>query len=551
MIQFFREHNTARKTILWILIALFCIGLGLNNTKSQSSYVGNRLLNYSLINRQIEALSKQNPHIPATQIQSHVINEHIAQIKLATKLEQQGLKPSTSKAKALLKEQFQDKDSLLKHCKQTKTSVDNILTQVSDQQTLSEFQHILTSSAIHTTQDTRMNNHLFSQKRSAIHIDLSIISQEPGEDEYKSLYVAHKNSLVHPETYSLSKIDITPETLNLTPPSATELKLFFQKNKTDYAEQNIQFETITYTPSRTAKKLNIDLPDQIVGAVTQFNDEHHKTSMKHDNYSLNASSIPENRLIALNGMGPNKYKVIYEGESLVIIKHKKTIEVDSVAESKKDALLSDCTREKHQKEMLTATKQIAEYAYTHPESIQDLSKAFNLPIKTFNTSKIDESLNKLLRDPDVSTKRYISDLAETDSTHYYIIQVSDYTAPKTKTLKESLPELREIYNKTVLVPKVAYQLQQTKSYEEIDSICAQYGLRANQIVHENISDQLSAEVFQLKATLSNKNPSRFVYDINNPYWIQLQSISYNDKTINEETSGLSSFEHEHYLQTVL
>ena len=102
----------------------------------------------------------------------------------------------------------------------------------------------------------------------------------------------------------------------------------------------------------------------------------------------------------------------------------------------------------------------------------------------------------------------------------------------------------------MLVPKVAFQLQQANSFEEIDEICKQYALIPSNVVYEGVSDQLSSEVFQLTATLSNQKPSRFVFDLEAPHWIQLQSIDYTDQKHSQKLPSLSSFEYDHYLKAV-
>ena len=241
-----------------------------------------------------------------------------------------------------------------------------------------------------------------------------------------------------------------------------------------YTDQDIEYQVTTYSPAETDQAPHKPWPAHVQKAISAFKTKHEHLHLRTEKYHHTREKLPKAYRDVVQALRAGESQAIEVGEQLSVISLTKKTDTHTPADHLKDMLYDNCKNSYHQVLLQQKLKLLADYAYTHPESLAEFAKTHGLQIITHATDAF--AHQPLLSDPDFIEAHYISDPIKIHDLHYQLVQLTSVTPPRAKTYEEALPEVKDIYFRHVVLPQLVEKLSHARSVSDLEPLCQKYQL---------------------------------------------------------------------------
>ncbi len=529
MVNFFREHKSARKATLIFIILLFCLGslFSGGNNSSGSLNIGKRRVNTASLQQTYQALVEQNPGIDPAALQQYLLNLEISKLSTYGHIEALGIRPSSKTIKQAAIRSLPQDTTLSEVSSRMQLSPDTLLLQISDEVAQSQLTNSLSTSNFLTTIDAKHHQQVLSQVREYVDIPLADLTVSDNQPELQALYAAHKEQLLSTPVYHYEYIDITPQVLNFKPINAEQIQSYFESNQGRYVDQNINYQLTEYSSGKPPNTAPV-WPEAIQQKVDAYAEHNRRSTHQTKTVtSLLANTNPQHRP-HLEKAILETYASFEEGGSLYIIKMNEATPTNTVAHGKSEQLKHDATQQHHSHLMTQAIKSVADYAYMHPHSLSEVADHYGAIVKEVHTQNPIAELTSTLNDPDTLEKHYVSEPVEISPNYYQIIQLKNYEPSHIKDFDDAITELKAIYKREILEPLVSHELASCSSLEEIIQVCLKHKLNYKMMESDISDEQGIQKTSTLIPTINTPKPKTLTHAEDGLHWVQLNQITFNE-----------------------
>lgn len=493
--NFFRENKPARKGILITVVTLFFLGALVNNNGQSriSQSIGKRKLDIGLIQAQFEATVNENPSVDHHQLQAYLVQKESEKLKLYNHLEAIGLTPSTQALKSALATELPKNISIADLAKQHRQTPDELLLAISDNTAFNQLLTAINDSAIITPEMNDLHQQVVGQKRHFSDINLSNITLDADTETLMTIYEQQKHLLMSPRTYEYNYVEVSPQSLHLSKPTSQETDEHFNKHIDKYTDYNIH-----YTLSPQSSKAQ-----------------------------------PQEKRTRLSEAGELKAHLanLAAGESTIINKKQKQLKItlnesnatNTLSPDMHEQLTNDTLQSIHNNTVSQSLKPIAEYAYTHPDSLRDLAKMYALDVKSTSTHNPSADILSALNDEDVRSHHYISEPIKINESTYILIQLTSISEPKPLDYSDVKDKVASIYKDQVQCPKTINIL---RASSDITETVKHLGLEVTPLTHNLYDTATSGTLSAIIPKRSKPSPDTVLYGPTGQRWIKLNHISF-------------------------
>lgn len=524
MVSFFREHKSTRRAILLVMIGLFCVG-AIFNTRSPSSpnlNYGKRQLDLHHLQSTYQAILAQSPEINPVLLQEYLLNQEKNQIRLFEHIESIGLIPTDSKVAKKVKQVIPEGESLRSIALQQKQPPNDLLQVISDDIAKQQLTDALKKSSFIAGIDQSMHQKAFGQTRRYSIINLASLQAPSHHESYLAIYNKYRDQFTNPASYRYNYVDISVESLDISPPTQQDIDAFLQNNMQTYTDQDVSYSVTTFHPGSSSSNLT-EFPQVIQQQIQTFKDKNKDIGSTSYSKQASLSSLPTDLKVVAAKLNQGESTIIQNDSILTIFTLNERHASNKLSPDKSQALQDDCYSLHKAKHLQLMLKEINDYAYTHPDSINVLASEYNLTVSQSVATAPEGPIVEALSDSDVAVNQYISEAFQVKPGTYRLIQLVSSSPTTQKSYDEALDDIKSRYISEILKPHVASELSQAQG-EEIDGICEKYGLDLTK--HETSEKESHPEsIFTLVPTRKDPNPS----NLSNNQWVQLNAIQYHDK----------------------